>query len=123
MDANTVYDYLVENGLKAWIDKNKPTLGDNLSREVLLALKRCAAIIPIVTRGYARSIQCVREFYYFALLHPKQPCYSMKREFRQMEREQAGKWLMRKMTTLGCLHHRNAKQLISNVLKLKVQLC
>ena len=119
MDANRLYDYLVKNGLKPWIDKNKPTLGDNLSREVLFALKRCAAIIPIVTRGYARSIQCIREFYYFALLHPNQPCYSMKRELDQMERDTAGKWFIRQMSTLGC-YHRDTKQLITTVRKLKV---
>ena len=121
MDANKLYDYFMKvEGLKPWMDKNKPTLGDNLSREVLSALKRCTAIIPIVTRGYARSIQCVRELYYFALLHPNQPCHSLISEFRQMEREQTGKWLIWQMTTLGCLHHRETNQLISNVLKLKV---
>ena len=123
VDANRLYNYLVKNGLKPWIDKNKPTFGDNLSREVLLALKRCTAIIPIVTRGYARSIQCARELYYFALLHPIQPCYSMMRETNLMEREMAGKWFIRQMSTLGCFNHRDAKQLISTILKLKVQIC
>ena len=125
MDANKLYDYLVKiEGLKPWIDKNRPTLGDNLSRKVLSALKRCRAIIPIVTRGYARSLQCVRELYYFALLHPNQPCYPMMSEFHQyeMERDQAGKWLLWQMNILGCFHHRETEQLISSILKLKVQM-
>ena len=123
MYANQVYKLVKTEGLKPWIDKKKSTLGDNLSREVLLALKSCKAIISIVTRGYARTIQCVREFYYFALLHPNQPCYSIMSDFRQIEHEQAGKWLIWKMTTLGCFNYRDAVQLIGDVLKLKVQIC
>ena len=121
MDANKLYDYLVEvEGLQPWIDKNKPTLGDTLSKDIFTALQQCKAIIPIITRGYARSIQCIRELYYFALLHPSQQCYPMMSEIDQIEREQAGKWLMKQIITLKCLQQGTAEQSISDTLKQEV---
>ena len=121
MDAMKLYDYLVEiEGLKPWIDNDKPTLGDTLSKDIFMALKQCKAIIPIITRGYARSIQCIRELYYFVLLHPSQQCYPMMSEVDQIEREDAGKWLMKQIIALKCLQQGAAKQVISNTLRQKV---
>lgn len=124
-DAQRLYNYLLESeGLRPWIDENKRTLGDSLSSEILSALKRCRAIIPIVTRGYVRSIQCVRELYYFTLLHPQQcHCYPMMSEMDQIEREHAGKWLMKQIITVKCLQQSDKGQMISQSLLQKVWLC
>ena len=120
-DAMKLYDYLVEiEGLKPWIDKNKPTLGDTLSKDAFVALKQCKAIIPIITRGYARAIQCVRELYYFVLLHPNQQCYAMMSEVDHIHREQAGKWLMKQIIGPKCLQQGASEQMISDTLRQKV---
>ena len=49
--------------------------GDYLSVTIFKTLQQCKAIIPIVTRGYAQSLWCMRELYYAkftksAQLHP-----------------------------------------------------
>ena len=111
-DARKLYDMLIDEGLNPWIDKNKATLGDDLSREILMALKQCSAIIPIVTRGYAQSIQCIRELYYFTLLHQNQHCYPMRSEINLIDRELTGKWLMKQI-----IAQQVTEQLISDTLK------
>lgn len=85
-----------------------------------MALKQCKAIIPIITRGYAQSIQCVRELYYFVLLHPSQQCYPMMSEVDHIHREQAGKWLMKQIIGLKCLQQGASEQMISNTLRQNV---
>ena len=119
--ADKLYDVLKNEGLNPWIDKNKATLGDNLSEEILMALKQCSAIIPIVTRGYAQSIQCIRELYFFTLhnvLLPNQHCYPMMSETDQIDRELTGKWLVKNLKSFKCFQQGyTAQQLISNELR------
>ena len=61
-------------------------------------LDECKAVVPVITRGYAQSLWCMRELYY-ATYKKSTQIYSVAIE-DDWEREQGGKWLantLRKM--------------------------
>ena len=46
------------------MDANDIQSGDLLSVTIYRTLDVCKAVVPIVTRGYAQSLWCMRELYY-----------------------------------------------------------
>ena len=55
---------LKENGCNPWMDAYDLQSGDSLSIKIYKTLDECKAVVPIVTRGYAQSLWCLRELYY-----------------------------------------------------------
>ena len=51
-------------GCNPWMDAKDLGSGDYLSVTIFKTLQKCKAIIPIVTRGYAQSLWCMRELYF-----------------------------------------------------------
>ena len=62
--TGTLFSHLDGLGCNPWMDANDLGSGDYLSVTIFKTLQKCKAIIPIVTRGYAQSLWCMRELYY-----------------------------------------------------------
>ena len=74
-------------------------LGDNLGEDILTALKCCDILIPVLTAGYASSLWCLREFYYYSLLNKTNPQVQViipiwLESKDDIENEKAGKWII-----------------------------
>ena len=65
--------------------------GDYLSVAIFTTLQKCKAIVPIVTRGYAQSLWCMRELYYAKLTESAQILPVVIEDGWQ--REDVGRWL------------------------------
>ena len=73
------------------MDANDIQSGDSLSVTIYMTLDECKALVPIVTRGYARSLWCVRELYY-AMSRGSVQIHPVIIE-DDWENEEAGEWL------------------------------
>ena len=78
-------------GCNPWMDAKDLDCGDHLSVTIFKTLKKCKAIIPIVTRGYAQSLWCMRELYYAKFTKPVR-LYPVVIE-DDWQSEDVGKWL------------------------------
>lgn len=58
------YHCLEINGCNPWMYAEDLQSGDVLSVTIFKTLDECKAVIPIVTKGFAQSIWCMREVYY-----------------------------------------------------------
>ena len=72
-------------------------IGDPEAATVFKTLDQCKAVVPIVTRGYAKSLQCMRELYYAKLKHQSAKVHPVVIE-DGWEHEACGQWLK---VTLG----------------------
>ena len=86
-----IYRYLSDMGCNPWMDATGLESGDSLSITVYKTLDESKAIVPIVTRGYARSLRCMRELYYTTSKVSTQ-IFPVVTE-SGWEREEAGQWL------------------------------
>ena len=73
------------------MDANDIESGDYLSVTIYRTLDECKAVVPIVTRGYARSLWCMRELYY-AMSRGSVQIHPVVIE-DGWEEEEAGEWL------------------------------
>lgn len=65
--------------------------GDSLSVTIFKTLDECNAVVPIVTRGYATSLWCMRELYY-AMFSKKSQMHPVVIE-SGWKNEEVGEWL------------------------------
>ena len=73
--TETLYHHLDGGDCNPWMDAEDLGSGDYLSVVIFKTLQGCKAIVPVVTRGYAQSLWCMRDLYYAkftksAQLHP-----------------------------------------------------
>ena len=73
------------------MDVNDLRSGDHLSVTIYKTLDKCNALIPIVTRGYAKSLWCMRELHYARSVESVQ-IHSVVIE-DGWKKEEAGEWL------------------------------
>ena len=87
------------------MDANDLQSGDSLSVTIYKTLDECRAVVPMVTRGYAQSLWCMRELYYYAMSKPSPQIHSVVLE-DGWEMEEAGKWLklMLKQKKMNTVH-------------------
>ena len=71
--------------------------GDPITATVFKTLEQCKAVVPIVSKGYAKSHQCMRELYYVMLKHRSAQLHPVIIE-DGWEHEAGGQWVM---ATLG----------------------
>ena len=62
--TETLYTYLDRLDCNPWMDDEDLGNGDFLSVIIFKTMQKCKAIVPIVSRGYAQSLWCLRELYY-----------------------------------------------------------
>ena len=77
------------------MDKTGLVAGDVLAKEIFPAIKRCRAIMPILTAGYAESLWCLRELYYATLQPNKIIVPMLLEEEDNIKHKNAGNWLLR----------------------------
>jgi hypothetical protein len=94
-EAKDFYDKLKAQGCRPWMHKEGVRYGDILAKEIFQAIEQCDFIIPIMTGGYATSLQCLRELYYAALQTDRRktiiPMLLEKEDV--INNQKAGKWL------------------------------
>ena len=96
---------LEKEGLRTWIDKSNLDTGDSLTEKIFSGLKHCKALVPVITRGYAQSLWCLREFYFFSLTHSSKHIFPiMGDEAEHLDREKAGKWLQKEVKAVKYLN-------------------
>ena len=92
--AKELYSELDNAGCKSWMDEEGLGYGEGLANGIFTALKKCSIIIPVMTRGYAQSLWCLREFYYTSLQEPEKTIFPILFEDEdEIKNELAGEWL------------------------------
>ena len=98
-EAKDLYAELEAERCRPWMDEKGPVFGDVPAKEIFWAIKQCDFIIPIMTGGYATSLQCLRELYYAALQNdPKRPktiIPMLLEDEAVIDHQKAGQWLLR----------------------------
>ena len=95
-EAKDLYTNLNKNECKPWMDEKGLKFGEVLAEGIFRAINCSGFIIPIMTGGYATSLWCLRELYYFLLNKPREKILPMLLEGEDViNNETAGKWLMR----------------------------
>jgi hypothetical protein len=94
-EAQGLYDELKAQGCRPWMKEKDLEFGDVLAKEIFWAIQQCDFIIPIMTDGYATSLQCLRELYYAVLLKDcgKTIIPMLLEKKDVIEDQKAGKWL------------------------------
>lgn len=109
-------ELLEKEGVQTWIDKTNLNTGDSLTEEIFSGVKRCKAFVPIITRGYAQSLWCLREFYFFTLTHLSKHVFPIvDDEADHLDREKAGKWLQKRVKAVRNLKFRQAQDLVKTL--------
>ena len=89
-----LYSELGKAGCEPWMDEEELGYGEGLAKGVFTALKKCSVIILVMTRGYAKSLWCLREFYYTSLQEPEKTIFPIMFEDEdEIKNELAGEWL------------------------------
>ena len=89
--TGTLYGHLDGLDCNPWMDAEDLGNGDYLSVAIFKTLQQCKAIVPIVTRGYAQSLWCMRELYFAKFTKPTQLHPVVIEDGWQSE--DVGKWL------------------------------
>lgn len=114
-DGQILYEMLDKEGCKPW-SQELLKVGDNLSSKIFSALKKCSAIVPVVTRSYASSITCLREFYYASVRTPEKPMLcSMVSDIDDVEFEEAGTWLLSQVKAYKYLLRTQTEELVKQL--------
>lgn len=93
--AKDLYARLEREGCKPWMDEEGIEYGEGLAEGIFTALKECDVIIPVITRGYAMSLWCLRELYYTILQKPRKKVIPLLLEDeKEIKHERAGSWLI-----------------------------
>ena len=109
-------DMLEKEGVRTWIDKSNLNTGDHLTETIFSGLKRCKALVSVITRGYAQSLWCLREFYFFSLAHSSENIFPiMDNEAEYLEREKAGSWLQKRVKEVKYLEFKQAQDLVKTL--------
>ena len=115
-----IYHLLRQYGCNPWMDVIDLEIGD-LSVTSFKTLEQCKAVVPIVTRGYAKSLQCMRELYYVKLKHQSAQVHPVVIE-DGWEREAGGQWLKVTMSEVKIRvrnpeDEKNLKEVVDNIAK------
>ena len=89
--TESLYGYLDKLNCNPWMDAEDLGNGDYLSVIIFKTMQKCKAIVPIVTRGYAQSLWCMRELYYAKFIKTVQLHPLMVEDGWQLE--DTGNWL------------------------------
>ena len=94
---------------------------DCITVTVFKTLEQCKAVVPIVTRGYANSLQCLRELYYVKLKHRSAQLHPIVLEYG-WEHEAGGQWLRATLSEVNsrvyhCAVEANLKEVAMNIAK------
>ena len=85
--------HLLESGEKnPWMEVPGVNVSDDYFHTEFSVLKHCGYVILFMTRGYARCIWNLREFYYAMLLNKS--TFLIEVEMDQLDLELAGNWLL-----------------------------
>ena len=74
--------------------------GDFTSVAIFSTLRNCKAIVPVVTEGYAQTLQCLRELYYVKSIEAAQLLPVILED--GWETENAGEWLKLMVGEVKC---------------------
>ena len=93
-EASELVKVLKSKGKNPWIEVPSGDSDDHFHTEFSV-LKHCGYIVLIVTRGYARSVWNLREFYYATLLSKR--IFLIELEMNGLALEPAGNWLLNQL--------------------------